>query len=515
MYTIYRCHFNNVNTDYTTTFNNRSLDWLTLDTTTWGGGITQLTAGRNLHSFSFNVTDAGTGYNGAPTVTVTNTGTNGTGLAITPVMTGSAPNQSIASLTVTNPGTGYTSAPTIAFSAPASGNTATATVTCNRGIVYEYNTLDNTCAVRTSAGSFITDDHASNPGATSIVVGTIDGYGTVSTVANKVVNEIALNAPVLLPEGSKAFAKIALTDTGASPNSTVFQQIGFGKTEKLDTEKTIYGYTNELALGSPGKTATMELTMRTDRNNTSPLIDVGQFDLLCVKNDVNNDVTNETNPQGGNASSRYITRKVVLEDGQDAEDLLVYADCNIPATADLKVYAKVQNAADEYNFLEDVPWIQLESNSTPNNTPGVDEFAEYSWKFPAKSGGVGLNGSGVLEYDVGALNTIPVTGGGNYSQAPAIHITGGGGTGATAQAIMNGTAISSILVTNPGRGYTSAPTVTVSTTYETSAATLGTVTIGTVTHSGFKTFAIKIVPTTTNTAQVPRFRDFRAIALQV
>ena len=80
---------------------------------------------------------------------------------------------------------------------------------------------------------------------------------------------------------------------------------------------------------------------------------------------------------------------------------------------------------------------------------------------------------------------------------------------------MNGTAISSILVTNPGRGYTSAPTVTVDTTYQTSAATLGTVTIGTVTHSGFKTFSVKIVPTTTDTAQVPKFRDFRAIALQV
>ena len=515
MYKLYRCKFENVNTDYTATFNNRSLDWLSIDTTTWGGGITKFPAGTALHCFSFNVTDAGTGYSSAPAVTVTNTGTGGTGLAITAVMTGSGSSQSIASLTVTNPGSGYTSAPTISFAAPTSGNTATASVTLNKGLIYEYDSLDNYVTVETKEGSFKTDDHATNPGATSIVVGNADGYATVSTVGNKIVNDIALNSAALTPEGSQVFAKVALTNTGANPNSTVFQQVGFGQTETLETEKTIYGYTNELALASPGKTATLVITMRTDRNNTSPFIDLDQLDLLCIKNDVNNDVTNETNPQGGNAASRYITRKVVLEDGQDAEDLLVYADCNIPAVADLKVYAKVQNAADEYNFQEDVPWIQLTANSTPNDTPGIGEFAEYSWKFPAKSGGVGLNASGILEYDVGALNTIPVTGGGNYSQAPAIHITGGAGTGATAQAIMNGTAISSILVTNPGRGYTSAPTVTVDTTYQTSAATLGTVTIGTVTHSGFKTFSVKIVPTTTDTAQVPKFRDFRAIALQV
>jgi autotransporter-associated beta strand protein len=49
----------------------------------------------------------------------------------------------------------------------------------------------------------------------------------------------------------------------------------------------------------------------------------------------------------------------------------------------------------------------------------------------------------------------------NYVEAPAVQITGGGGSGATAVATIdaNGT-ITGITITNPGVGYTSAPTVT-------------------------------------------------------
>lgn len=51
----------------------------------------------------------------------------------------------------------------------------------------------------------------------------------------------------------------------------------------------------------------------------------------------------------------------------------------------------------------------------------------------------------------------------NYSIAPNIEITGGGGTGATAIATVNFTTqkITGVIVTNPGSGYTSTPTITI------------------------------------------------------
>jgi len=79
--------------------------------------------------------------------------------------------------------------------------------------------------------------------------------------------------------------------------------------------------------------------------------------------------------------------------------------------------------------------------------------------------------------------------------------------------IINGSGqISAITVTNPGREYTSTPTVTITGGGGSNGA--GTPTVGTVTHKGFKTFAVKVVPLSSTTSKVPFFKDLRAIALQ-
>jgi hypothetical protein len=56
--------------------------------------------------------------------------------------------------------------------------------------------------------------------------------------------------------------------------------------------------------------------------------------------------------------------------------------------------------------------------------------------------------------------SITTSGGFGYIGAPFVQITGGGGTGATAYAVVNSGTISQIVPTSPGTGYTSAPTVT-------------------------------------------------------
>jgi uncharacterized delta-60 repeat protein len=77
------------------------------------------------------------------------------------------------------------------------------------------------------------------------------------------------------------------------------------------------------------------------------------------------------------------------------------------------------------------------------------------------------NGTGTATATVaaGAVTAIAVTNGGSgYTTAPAVILTGGGGTGATATAAVTGGAITVITVTSGGSGYTTPPTVSFSDT---------------------------------------------------
>lgn len=93
-----------------------------------------------------------------------------------------------------------------------------------------------------------------------------------------------------------------------------------------------------------------------------------------------------------------------------------------------------------------------------------------------------------------AVSQVIVTNGGTgYSTAPTVSFTGGGGVGATAVAVVSGGIVVAINVTAEGIGYTSAPTVGFTGGGGTGAAATASVTSGTLT----KTYA------TGNNAYVP------------
>lgn len=61
----------------------------------------------------------------------------------------------------------------------------------------------------------------------------------------------------------------------------------------------------------------------------------------------------------------------------------------------------------------------------------------------------------------GPINAVNVTAGGTgYTDNAVVTFTGGGGSGAAATTRVTGGVITSIVISNPGSGYTSAPTVT-------------------------------------------------------
>ena len=94
-----------------------------------------------------------------------------------------------------------------------------------------------------------------------------------------------------------------------------------------------------------------------------------------------------------------------------------------------------------------------------------------------KPGNTGGGGGGGF----GGIATIPLAGGGQYSQGPDISASGGSGSGLLLSSTYNRSTggIASINVIVPGSGYTSSglPTINIDPTYQTSAATPGTPTL--------------------------------------
>ena len=506
MFRINRCNFR-TNRDYIVTLNNNDVDWLEFSNFSSG---TEFAMGSYIHNFTFTITGGGTGYATAPTVTISGGG-GGAGATATATLTAGV----VTGITLTNPGTGYLLNPTVTLTGGGFTTAATVTAVLNRAKIIRNSAKYGSTTALLVAGNFSTSNAAPNLARTLVGDGT--RTATISSINDRVVDAYVLKAK---SENHAKLgtitSKIALTNTGAATIVPTTSATIANATVEIDAEKTILSYSNEIATyggDAYEKTATIEFVLNTTVNNLSPMVNVETLILGTFKNEINNDASTEEVRVGGSATSKYISRKVVLAEGQDAEDLIVYLDNKIPTEGDVKVYAKFKNAADDGDFLEDIFWKELEILDSPFNTAS-QAYGEYSYKIPAKASGSGLNASDIFEYDVSRISSIAVTAGGSaYSTVPTVSITGGGGYGATAQATISAGAVTGITILNPGRGYTSNPTVTISGGGGSSAT--ATAARSTITYVGYKEYSIKIVHLSSNSARIPKSTNLRAYALQV
>lgn len=392
---------------------NFDMDYLRFDSFSDGN----FQAGDEVHGFSFNITNAGTGYtNGTIPHTLSGGGAT-TNATVDVTIVGGA----VTAVTVTDPGAGYTSNPTLTISS-GSGVDAAVTVTLNLGFVKEYDSLYNVAKVLNSDGSFSVGD----------LIGNGTSYAELVEIENKQLNVLDTNIGFVDHTPAQAIWAVAPTATGASSAGTTFERIDFGQEHALSYEAQVYSYSNEQANLGGDKSLTVRVGMSTQTSTVSPVIDMRKCSVIAIANDVNNDVTDETG-NNGLAASKYISRRVVLDDGQDAEDLKVYLSNKIPSVCDVKVYGKFQNATDSTVF-DDLSWVELELTKAPLDSNSRSGFVEYEYTIPDAN----KNGSGVFEYTVGG-----------------------------------------------------------------------------VTFTGYKSFAVKVIPLSSNSSVVPLVRELRAIALQV
>ena len=392
------------------------------------GTAGQFTCGASSLSVGDTVTITGTRA-GTGTITGYTSGTVYKVSAVTgtsPNVTGFTLQTSGGSAIVTTAGTltglTYVTAtnPTLTISSGA-GSSAAVTVTLNRGFVKQYDSLYNVGKILVNSGSFTAAD----------IIGNGASYAEITEIENKQLNVLETNIGSIDHTPATIAWSVAPTATGAGAGGTTFEGINFGQEYELSYEAQIYSYSNEQADLDGDKSLTVRAGMLTQTSTVSPVIDTRKCSIIAIANDVNNLTTTETG-NNGSAASKYISRRVVLDDGQDAEDLKVYLSNQIPVGCDVKVYGKFQEATDPSNF-DDLAWIELESINPPFNNTAKSGYVEYQYTIPAAN-----KNAGVLEY-----------------------------------------------------------------------------TVGSATYSGYKSFAVKVIPLSTNSSVVPRVRELRAIALQV
>lgn len=147
---------------------------------------------------------------------------------------------------------------------------------------------------------------------------------------------------------------------------TTFTPYQLGKNIPMNARRVVRaGNDNSLQLS---------LDLSTDNEDVAPVIDLNRLNSVLVKNIINNDATGEDQYGGGNASSRYITRKVTLAEGFESTDLKVYVNGYCPSQSSFKVYCKV-NAPGTTQFDSQNKYQELTLTSeTGNKREGFAEF---------------------------------------------------------------------------------------------------------------------------------------------
>lgn len=145
-----------------------------------------------------------------------------------------------------------------------------------------------------------------------------------------------------------------------------------GSNVALDTRKTITSTT--------GSSLQFRTTLTTNDANVTPIVDLNRLSSVLVKNIVNNDAVGENGAVGGNALSKYITRRAKLASGMEATDLKAFLLARLPAGTSIKVYYKASAVGD--TLFDDNVYTEMTLESADPYTDGG--FVSYKYKTPTE-----------------------------------------------------------------------------------------------------------------------------------
>jgi len=207
------------------------------------------------------------------------------------------------------------------------------------------------------------------------------------------------------------------TTSGTSLNSTQNSFTRLSTTNAIDLPlNEDYYFTSPKLICSPineseelngNKSLRMTISLNSDKENVSPVVDAQRMVAVAVSNrvneidssaDVNTTFTNYnpmTSAKGDNNAAIYITKKVTLANSGTA--LKVMFDAVNMADADIRVLYKIQRLDSDENF-DDIEWnyftgyTDLADGLSELSVPvskNIDDFKEYTYLAGKKVNGLG------------------------------------------------------------------------------------------------------------------------------
>lgn len=154
--------------------------------------------------------------------------------------------------------------------------------------------------------------------------------------------------------------------------------------EFRDTTRIAKSYSNEVTDLAGEASSSYEVSLSTLSNYVSPVIDLRKKSSLMIENLINDDFTGEANSRYGSASTKYVSRNVTLDDGQESEDMHVWVSAYRPSGTDFKVYVKFHNSEDGEVF-DGKAWTEMEPATGEflfSSTLDDRDYREFEFRLP-------------------------------------------------------------------------------------------------------------------------------------
>lgn len=241
----------------------------------------------------------------------------------------------------------------------------------------------------------------------------------IESMKNFNVNRVTSQINIIQPSQTTSSVLVGFSNSSLNVSTSTSVTLPVSKRQFIDGYDAVIGSRSIIetaaakTLFSGNTTVNGTLTFTTTNKFTSPYVEENDLDILTYRYIINNDATNEENGEGGgNAYSKYVSKTVVLSEGQDAEDMRVFVSVYQPTGTSIKVYAKLLNSTDIDSF-DKKNWTLLEEvNPTTyvSSLQDKDDLIEKEYKIPLYfSDEVVLDGYASMSIPSGANNIVTTT----------------------------------------------------------------------------------------------------------